>query len=146
MWWAPDCLDDPRVQGPAKVPILLRPNANWGRTRSGPAGGIPEEESDMTRAVAAKICEGPGCTNIVPKGRWKFCCTLCGKNANRNKHKDVDYGPILRKRSTKMGLRTCLGCNEKFLSEGPWNRMCPACSDRQAAVPAHSAGGMEAVL
>ena len=27
-------------------------------------------------------------------------------------------------------LRTCLGCDQPFSSEGPWNRLCGECRDR----------------
>jgi len=30
--------------------------------------------------------------------------------------------------------RICLSCDLPFLSEGPWNRMCPRCQPRRASV------------
>jgi len=37
-----------------------------------------------------------------------------------------------------VGMRKCLGCDHDFLSEGPWNRICPKCSQRHGdpALPA----------
>ena len=88
------------------------------------------------------ICERSGCTNEVPPGRRKYCSTECGKWVNRRSDNDgAQFGPILCKRSTKMGIRTCLVCDKKFLSEGPWNRICPACSG--SSVVARNAHHME---
>ena len=45
-----------------------------------------------------------------------------------------------------MGLRTCLVCDKKFLSEGPWNRICPTCNGRNLLVsgrPASTGGANE---
>lgn len=38
------------------------------------------------------------------------------------------------------GERTCLCCRAIFFSEGPHNRLCPACSQRAARLPAQMAG------
>lgn len=36
--------------------------------------------------------------------------------------------------------RTCIGgCNKMFLSEGPWNRICPKCAARNEEVNARHA-------
>ena len=29
--------------------------------------------------------------------------------------------------------RSCLGCDRVFLSNGPWNRFCPECTDKNSA-------------
>ncbi len=88
------------------------------------------------------ICQRSGCTNEVPPGRRKYCSTECGKIVNRRSPVDEDlarYSAILRKRSTKISLRVCLVCDKKFLSEGPWNRICPACNGRNILLSSRSA-------
>jgi len=37
-------------------------------------------------------------------------------------------------------MRVCLSCDRPFLSEGPWNRICPRCSERNVVVPPRAAG------
>ena len=41
----------------------------------------------------------------------------------------------------------CLSCVKPFLSEGPWNRICPRCSERNVTLPpramaAHCGAGL----
>lgn len=38
--------------------------------------------------------------------------------------------------ASEPGERICLACDHAFMSEGPWNRICPACSDRHEKQPA----------
>jgi len=89
------------------------------------------------------ICQRQSCTNEVPPGRRKYCSTECGKIVNRRSPIDEDlarYSAILRKRSTKIALRMCLVCGKKFLSEGPWNRICPVCGNRNVTLSSRAAG------
>jgi len=57
-------------------------------------------------------------------GLWFKCrarrdyCTKCERAAARQAAERAAY----------VGPRVCLGCGEAFESEGPWNRVCPACS------------------
>jgi len=37
-------------------------------------------------------------------------------------------------RRSKVKMRTCLRCGSKFLSEGPWNRFCEDCAQRNAGL------------
>jgi hypothetical protein len=54
---------------------------------------------------------------------------------------------LAAKGGNQVGMRLCLSCDRFFLSEGPWNRICPQCSERNIAVPprAHAAH-VEAVV
>lgn len=36
-------------------------------------------------------------------------------------------------RMVKYAPRTCLSCGSSFMSEGPWNRICNGCSERNSA-------------
>jgi hypothetical protein len=36
--------------------------------------------------------------------------------------------------------RVCLACNRPFLSEGPWNRICPRCAERNSVVAPRAIG------
>jgi len=38
------------------------------------------------------------------------------------------HNTAAERRGPTVAMRTCLGCNRPFLSEGPWNRLCPPCS------------------
>ena len=50
------------------------------------------------------------------------------------------YRQSIKFRHAKMGIRSCLSCNKMFLSEGPWNRICVNCTERNASVSARSYG------
>jgi hypothetical protein len=54
---------------------------------------------------------------------------------------------LAAKGGNQVATRLCLSCERLFLSEGPWNRICPQCSERHIAVPprAHAAH-IEAVV
>jgi len=74
---------------------------------------------------------------MIPPGRRKFCSAECARHVSHMARVGEDFGPSLRKRSTRIGMRTCLDCGKKFLSEGPWNRICPACGHKAS----HQQGG-----
>jgi hypothetical protein len=41
-----------------------------------------------------------------------------------------------RPKGEHAALRRCLGgCGRRFDSEGPWNRICPDCAEKQTALP-----------
>jgi hypothetical protein len=42
---------------------------------------------------------------------------------------------IAAKGGPHVSARICLSCNRAFLSEGPWNRICPRCSERNVSLP-----------
>ncbi|MFP4057678.1 MAG: hypothetical protein ACLF0G_12500 [Candidatus Brocadiia bacterium] len=46
---------------------------------------------------------------------------------------------IAAKGGPKVAMRTCLACDRPFLSEGPWNRICPRCSERNGSTPPRAA-------
>ena len=73
----------------------------------------------------SKICERDGCENLVPYPRRQYCSVECGRVANRQRGKLMDK-PSVRVGGT-LKPRTCLKCNKKFMSDGPWNRHCPKC-------------------
>jgi len=80
-------------------------------------------------------CAREGCENPLPEGQRKYCSVYCRELANRQrvsrKHKREDTPPSLRLRQQKH--RICLGCNEEFLSTGPWNRFCPHCKQKNVS-------------
>jgi hypothetical protein len=39
----------------------------------------------------------------------------------------------------QVAVRICLSCEGSFLSEGPWNRICPRCAERNVACPPRAA-------
>jgi len=89
------------------------------------------------------ICQRPGCDKEIPAGRRKYCCSECSKIMNRRTaavRAEEAYKKSIKFRHTKMAVRRCLSCNKKFLSEGPWNRICPHCSERNSSVSARSFG------
>ena len=89
------------------------------------------------------ICKRPGCNNEIPLGRRKYCSSECSKVMNRRTaalRAEEAYRQSIRFRHAKMGVRSCLSCGKMFLSEGPWNRICPNCSERNASVSARSYG------
>ena len=75
----------------------------------------------------SKICERDGCENLVPYPRRQYCSVECGKIANRERGKLMER-PSVRTRFSKRKYRTCLSCPREFLSDGPWNRICPRCT------------------
>jgi len=89
------------------------------------------------------ICQRPGCNNPIPPGRRKYCSSECSKIMNRQtaaQRADEAYRKSIKFRRAKVSIRTCLSCSKRFLSEGPWNRICPHCSERNSAVSARSYG------
>ncbi|NQT51313.1 hypothetical protein HQ576_04650 [bacterium] len=83
-------------------------------------------------------CQRPGCGRPIPDGRRKYCCDRCGRVVNR----DTAVARARRREAAlasagghQVGTRVCLSCNRRFLSEGPWNRICPHCSERNLTVP-----------
>ncbi|NQT20078.1 MAG: hypothetical protein HQ592_10270 [Planctomycetes bacterium] len=88
-------------------------------------------------------CKRPGCKSEIPVGRRKYCSSECSKIMNRKTaalRADEAYRNSIKFRHTKMGVRRCLSCGKDFLSEGPWNRICPHCSERNASVSVRSFG------
>jgi len=89
------------------------------------------------------ICKRPGCNNEIPLGRRKYCSSECSKVMNRKTaalRAEEAYKQSIKFRHAKMGIRSCLCCGKMFLSEGPWNRICLNCSERNASVSAKSYG------
>jgi len=50
------------------------------------------------------------------------------------------YRQSIKFRHAKMGIRACLSCGKNFLSEGPWNRICTNCTERNSSVSAKAHG------
>jgi hypothetical protein len=83
-------------------------------------------------------CQRPGCGKPVPEGRRKYCSDRCGRIVNRDSasaRARRREQALLEKGGEEVATRLCLSCNQEFLSEGPWNRICPRCSERNVAVP-----------
>jgi len=82
------------------------------------------------------ICQREGCSRVVPPGRRKYCSVECSKIVNRRSAAErsrLRAQAYRRERMVKYAPRTCLACGSAFLSEGPWNRICPSCSERNDA-------------
>jgi len=80
------------------------------------------------------ICQNPECDKPIPPGRRKYCSDKCGDLVNKTdyneRHKRPSAGYRKRHLTGKdAGARICLSCERTFLSEGPWNRICPRCSE-----------------
>jgi len=78
------------------------------------------------------ICQREGCSRPVPPGRRKYCSEDCSKIVNRRSAAErsrLRAQAYRRERMVKFAPRTCLACNKPFMSEGPWNRICPACGE-----------------
>lgn len=83
------------------------------------------------------ICQREGCNRVVPPGRRKYCSEECSKIVNRQSAAErsrLRAQMYRRQQMVKYAPRTCLSCGEEFPSEGPWNRICPSCSDHNTAV------------
>jgi len=83
-------------------------------------------------------CQRPGCGKPVPEGRRKYCSDKCARIVNRDSagaRARRRQAAIAAKGGPNVGARICLSCDRSFLSEGPWNRICPRCSERNVALP-----------
>jgi hypothetical protein len=79
------------------------------------------------------ICQRDGCSRPVPPGRRKYCSVECSKIVNRRSAAErsrLRAQAYRRERMVKYAPRNCLSCSSSFMSEGPWNRICPSCGDR----------------
>lgn len=84
------------------------------------------------------ICQRPGCGKPVPEGRRKYCSDRCGRMVNRDSaaaRARRRQAALAARGGARVGVRVCLSCDRPFLSEGPWNRICPQCSERNVAAP-----------
>jgi len=89
-----------------------------------------------------KKCARSTCSNQVPDGRQKFCSPECrnvckgerqshskeARRAQRARQVPLAKLPIMEKYE---GKRECYECHELFMSEGPWNRRCPKCVQKE---------------
>ncbi len=83
-------------------------------------------------------CQRPGCGKPVGEGRRKYCSDRCARIVNRDSataRARRRQAAIAAKGGPHVAPRICLSCDKTFLSEGPWNRICPRCSERNVAVP-----------
>jgi len=88
-------------------------------------------------------CDRPGCNSEVPSGRRKYCSTECSRAVNRMyaaMRARERYMLAAQLRNTRVKVRCCLACGDEFLSEGPWNRICPVCSERNGTYSPRSRG------
>jgi len=84
------------------------------------------------------LCQRPGCGALVPEGRRKYCSDRCARIVNRDSaaaRARRRTAAIQARGGPHVARRYCLACNKPFLSEGPWNRICPHCSERNVAAP-----------
>jgi len=83
-------------------------------------------------------CQRPGCGKPIPEGRRKYCSDRCARIVNRDSaaaRARRRTAAIAAKGGPHVGPRICLSCDRVFLSEGPWNRICPRCSERNVSLP-----------
>ena len=88
------------------------------------------------------ICQRTGCGKPIPSGRRKYCSDRCARIVNRDSaaaRARRRTAAIRAKGGPAVRTRTCLACSQAFLSEGPWNRICPRCSERNLASPPRAA-------
>jgi len=88
------------------------------------------------------ICQRPGCGRPVPGSRRKYCSDKCARIVNRDSasaRARRRAAAIEAKGGDHVATRLCLACGRRFLSEGPWNRICPHCSERNVATPPRAA-------
>lgn len=84
------------------------------------------------------LCQRPRCGAHVPDGRRKYCSDRCARIVNRDSsaaRARRRAAAIEAKGGPHVATRVCLSCNRFFLSEGPWNRICPNCTERNVAAP-----------
>ena len=90
------------------------------------------------------ICQRDGCSRPVPPGRRKYCSVECSKIVNRRSAAErsrVRAQAYRRERMVKYAPRKCLSCGEAFLSEGPWNRICGDCGERNTVYAYNRSSG-----
>ena len=76
------------------------------------------------------VCANPTCTHLVEKPKRIYCSVTCRREHYKLNEKSSKTTP-----NSKAKPRICLSCDKTFLSEGPWNRICPRCSERNASLP-----------
>jgi hypothetical protein len=89
-------------------------------------------------------CQREGCDRPVPPGRRKYCSVECSKIVNRRSAAERSRQraqAYRRERMVKYAPRKCLACQQMFMSEGPWNRICGSCSDRNDSLSYSRARG-----
>ena len=82
------------------------------------------------------LCQRPRCGAPVPEGRRKYCSDRCARIVNRDSsaaRARRRMAAIEAKGGPHVAPRICLSCSHPFLSEGPWNRICGNCSERNSA-------------
>jgi hypothetical protein len=82
------------------------------------------------------VCEI--CGAAVPEGRRKYCGQKCAATANRRNAlarvkalSEANRKARLGARGDQARARVCLVCSKSFASNGPWNRICPSCTELQ---------------
>jgi len=99
------------------------------------------ELSDNLYALNSKgeryLCKREKCQNYVPLGRKKYCCEECSREANKKvaiKRAEEERKAGIEYRLIKLNIkpRTCLKCNKIFMSNGPYNRICPDCNEKNS--------------
>jgi len=84
------------------------------------------------------LCQRNRCGAPVPDGRRKYCSDRCARIVNRDSaaaRARRRAAAIEAKGGPHVAMRLCLSCSRLFLSEGPWNRICPNCAERNLAAP-----------
>ena len=85
---------------------------------------------EMMEGIALNCLRGE-CGNPIPQGRRKFCSDDCAKLFHRNRKGSDALRQQGRNNVLEAGVRVCLGCDDEFPSDGPWNRLCDKCKRRE---------------
>ncbi len=89
-------------------------------------------------------CRREGCGNEVTPPRRKYCSVRCSNRVNvaMSRRRSAEKIRAFREEPepTSVAVRTCLGCDRPFRSEGPWNRICGRCGVNRHLSPEESIG------
>jgi len=81
---------------------------------------------------ALRVCSGPKCKRLImSSAKWehKFCSGACKNRFWGQKNRDRDRRDAPKGKSEKI-RRVCLKCDRSFWASGKFNRICPACAEK----------------
>ena len=82
----------------------------------------------MAKGDVIGVCPQCGRPVIWPRRKW--CSVKCGRRAGVELQ--VAERRPLPGLALQRGTRACLRCNRRFMSDRPWNRICPHCGESMA--------------
>jgi len=92
--------------------------------------------ADHSGDATEKVCAECGRPVLPPRREYcsAACCRKAGRRKSINRASEI-FKKIRPVAGLDRKLRTCLRCNAEFMSEGPWNRQCLACTKRNEKWP-----------